>query len=161
MAAGSGAGIWKQTPGNVFVEPSGAMMSHFSTSEFDFRESFSPLDRDPYMVMMWKERANFRRDSNQGNCRSLTIFSLRLSSSTLSVSQSHRDSTVMGLLTLVRRSFSGAMEVLRFLRSASSCSLFSTAFSSAWQELTELRLGHSTLKFYLCFCAICQAFRNN
>lgn len=77
MAAGSGGGIWKHTPGNVFVEPSGAMMSQFSTSEFDFKESFSPLDRDPYIVMMWKERANFRWDINQGNPSSLTIYSLR------------------------------------------------------------------------------------
>lgn len=52
--------------------------------------------------------------------------------STLSVSQSHRDSTVMGLLEVVRRSFRGAMVVLRFLRSANRCSQFCTAFSSAW-----------------------------
>lgn len=54
MASGSGGGIWKQTPGNVFVEPSAETMSHFSMSELDFRVNFSALDRESYMIMMNK-----------------------------------------------------------------------------------------------------------
>lgn len=50
MASESGGGIRKQTPGNVFVEPSGDIMFHFSTSEIDFRVNFSPLDREPLMI---------------------------------------------------------------------------------------------------------------
>lgn len=48
MDAGSGGGIWKQTPGNDCVEPSGQMMSQFSGSELDLRESLCPLERDSW-----------------------------------------------------------------------------------------------------------------
>lgn len=52
MASGSGGGIWKQTPGKVFVTPSGQVMFQFSLSEFDFRVNFSPLDKDTCTVMI-------------------------------------------------------------------------------------------------------------
>lgn len=60
--------------------------------------------------------------------------SFRSGSATLSVSQSHSDSTVTGLLRLVRRCLRGAMLVLRLLRSDSCCSQFCTAVSSVWWE---------------------------
>lgn len=69
---------------------------------------------------------------------------LKLRTFTLSDSQSHRASTVMGLLGVLRRSFRGAMVVLRLLRSASSCSLFCTAFSSAWWETERERYLRNT-----------------
>lgn len=50
MASGSGGGIWKQTPGKVFVTPLEEVTFQFSVSEFDFRVNFSPLDKDSYTV---------------------------------------------------------------------------------------------------------------
>lgn len=139
MASGSGGGIWKQTPGKVFVFPSAEMTSQFSMSELDFRVNFSPLTRVAYMITTKTTHAQRFRQETSGCMNyilaaSLPYNNLKLRRSTLSVSQSHRDSTVMGLLGLLRRSFRGAMVVLRLLRSASSCSLFCTAFSSAWWE---------------------------
>lgn len=37
-------------------------MSHFSKSEFDFRVSFSPLDREPYMVITTNKTNEIRCD---------------------------------------------------------------------------------------------------
>jgi len=75
----------------------------------------------------------------------------------LGVFQSQRDSTVVVLLGGVWRSFSGMMAVLRFLRSAKSCSLRWRGLSSACRHTEYNILSHSELYcFFYIQCWNCK-----